>query len=168
MALDSYASGKDLRNELSEKDQLLQDERTRIEEQMSFMSNSLDRGDETSDSTKNDSNSSKNARDSTLAENSTPLSSFSNSTKRSQSLAEMKLENTQLAALVEQQRQAQSCSQESWENSTGIQFNGCQSPLSSDQQLYEWKLWEDALRDGDICVKDLPDGSQQAYMKEDC
>lgn len=62
----------------------------------------------------------------------------------------------------------QKCIAEEWENAYDIRFEGCKQPNIGDVAAYEWKLWEDALRDGDICIKTDADGNKMAVMKEEC
>lgn len=63
---------------------------------------------------------------------------------------------------------SQLCNEESWINAYEVKFVGCENLRRGDYTEYEWKLWEDALRDGDICVKANGSGDMQAYMREEC
>jgi hypothetical protein len=63
---------------------------------------------------------------------------------------------------------AQECKQEKWLDSNGIEFTGCASPLEADREQFEWKDWEEALKDGDICViTDAVTGQKKAKMKSE-
>jgi hypothetical protein len=48
----------------------------------------------------------------------------------------------------------QRCEEYAWQNSQGIVFSGCDDPQSADYEQNDYKLWEDALRDGDICINE--------------
>jgi hypothetical protein len=61
------------------------------------------------------------------------------------------------------------CTPKTWIDSNGVEFTGCEDPLEADYDQYEWKLWEDALRDGDICtVTDPTTGNKRALTQEEC
>ncbi|MDR1861779.1 MAG: hypothetical protein LBQ41_01995 [Candidatus Ancillula sp.] len=61
------------------------------------------------------------------------------------------------------------CSQEEFRNAEGVTFSGCTQPLSGDQFSGTWKRWEDALKDGDLCIYDDPVSKEKiAKPKEEC
>ncbi|GHT81427.1 hypothetical protein FACS1894125_2130 [Actinomycetota bacterium] len=60
------------------------------------------------------------------------------------------------------------CKEEKWVNADGVEFTGCEKPLEGDN-TYQWKDWEQALSDGDICVVIDPiTGKKTAKMKSEC
>jgi hypothetical protein len=57
---------------------------------------------------------------------------------------------------------AQECKQEKWTTADGVEMVGCSNPLSGDTNEYEWKDWEQALKDGDLCIVTTEGNVQKA------
>jgi hypothetical protein len=70
---------------------------------------------------------------------------------------------------LEKARKEPQCSKTQFTNSEGVQFIGCDNPLAGDENEYEWKLWENALKDGDLCLAtDVVTGKQYALTQDEC